>query len=369
MKVSLKQDSLAYQFGVRPAVICRDMSQQPVSLAVESLNQFMSSGFDVASLMDKSESIEYAMMGHPEVDAIMFYMMNHAVSVIRQKKHPYESLGDALPVVNEYHNMLAMRGTRMFFYLLLICTRESRHSKDEYNGDTWKKLIAKYGNECYEFHQTIRGTGSGSAADRFRSNPPKTTLGTYTAFMSELFHKGKYSGGYGGPAWGKVADVLRDYVHGKLSAEMMLDTSFTLCHNNGPIFNKGMLYQSYTHHIYKILDVQRSGQIPQMVANGETSYASHAEIKRVFELCRKVVGSQFEGYVDWFLVEELGSMHTYSSEKQMQQQKHGYPSKFKAKLEAEKIKKELAEKKAKEEEKKWVMLMPNLKVKKVEVQR
>jgi hypothetical protein len=368
MKVSLKQDTLAYQLGVRPAVLCRDMGNVPVSSVVANLNKFMESDTH-NDLMDKSKFVTYKMSGHPEVDGLMFYMMNHAVSVVRQKKHPYEALGDMLPLVQEYHNVLAIRGTRMFFYLLLICTRESRHDKAGYYSQTWKSLVAKYGNECMDFHKKIKGTGSTTAAETLRTMPPKTTLGNYTKFLAELFYTGSFNGGYGGKAWGAVADVLRDYCIGKLSAEMMLDTSFTLCHNNGPIFNKGMLFCGYTNHIYKVLDVQRSGQIPQMVGNKETEHHSDPELQAAWKMCHDVLGGVFSGYVDWYLVEELGSMKQYPSEKQAQQSKHGFPSKFKAKLEAEQIKKELAAKKAEAEEAMMITLMPNLKVKKIEVTR
>lgn len=369
MKVSLKQDSLAYQFGVRPSVLCRDVGAQPVPAAVASLNSFMESGFSVGSVMSPSKVVEYAMKGNPEVDAIVFYMMNHAVSMIRQKKHPYESLGECLPVVEEYHNMLAVRSARMFFYLLLICTRESRHNKMSTTDTVMKGLATKYGSAVIQFWSSIRSTSSSTAADALRNSPPNVTLGAYTSFLSDIFYQGTYSGGYGGKAWGKVADVLRDFVHGKLSAEMMLDTSFTLCHNNGPIFNKGMLFENYSHHIYKILDVQRSGQIPQLVGNNESNWSNNAEVKRLYEMCSKVIGPAFGGYVDWFLVEELGAMHSYASEKATQQTKYGYPSKFKAKLEAEKAKKELEAKKALEEEKNWVPITPTLKVKKVAYKR
>lgn len=369
MKVSLKQDTLAYQFGVRPAVACRNMSGFPVGGMIKSMNHFMKGNFEVKELMNPSARVDYSMMGHPEVDALVFYMMNHAVSVIRQRKHPYEELGEFLPLVEEYHNVLAVRTARMFFYLLLICTRESRHCKTAYTNPVWMNMMSTYGNEIKSFHMTIKGSGPDATAQTFRANPPMTDLGRYTAFLSDIFHKGSYSSSFGGKAWGAVADVLRDYVWGKLSAEMMLDTAFTLAHNNGPIFNKGMLFESYSNHIFKILDVQRSGQIPQLVGSKETEHHSNPELVKCWKLCNSVLGDVFSGYVDWFLVEELGALHSYPNEKAAQTQKHGYPTKFKAKIEAEKAKKELIAQKAKEEESKMVEIMPNLKVKKVEIKR
>jgi hypothetical protein len=114
-------------------------------------------------------------------------------------------------------------------------------------------------------------------------------------------------------------------VWGRISAEMFLDTGFTLCHNGGPIFNKGMLY----HHANKaelerILDVQRAGQIPQLVASKGTKFVT-APLSAYQSKMRELLGGEFDGYVDWFLVESLGSLGKYPTEKAQQAAKHGKP--------------------------------------------
>lgn len=367
MKKSLSKDTLAYQFGVRPGVLHRDMGGIQVPTVVAQLNKFMNlkNVGGMAGVFDTE-----ANCGNPERDAVVFYMMNHAVSLVRQKVHPYEALSPKhLEIVEAYHHELALKSARMFYYMLLICTRESRHDKSSYDDAHWIEFRNKYGLELLKFHKSIKGVGSGGAVSALREAPPNMTLGNYTAFLSEVFYKGKYSGGYGGKAWGKVADVLRDFVAGKITAEMMMDTAFTLCHNNGPIFNKGMLFEPYSEEIYKILDVQRSGQIPQMVANGETKWAKDPWVSGRYQQCKSAIGEEFVGHVDWFLVEELGAMKSYPSQKEAQVKKFGYPSKFKAKLEAEKVKKEIAVEKKKEEDLLFLEVMPGLKVKKIKIER
>lgn len=362
MKQSLHKDTLAYQLGVRPGLQFRDMSAVPVPQVVDRLNIFMENK-TFASMVGLQGS--EPPMGYPEQDGLMFYLLNHASSIIRQRVHPYEKLGKYLPIMDAYHESLAYRSARMFFYMLLICTRESRHDKNGHSSPFWKVLSYKYPG-AMEFHKTIKGGGSDGAATKLRENPPQMTIGKYTEFLAEIFHEGQYSGGYGGPAWGAVADVLRDYVHGKLTAEMMMDTAFTLCHNNGPIFNKGMLFHQYTKEILTILDVQRSGQIPQMIGNKETKWANGG-LFQTWQNCNDVLEGAFEGYVDWFLVEELGALHGCKPQQQAQVAKYGYPSKFKAKVEAEKIKTDLKAKQEAKEAKMWVEIMPGIKVKKVEV--
>lgn len=363
MKQSLQHDTLAYQLGVRPSVLLRDMREVPFGKVVTQLNKFMM-GQTTGSLVDFTTSEKP--LGNPEIDGLQFYMLNHAVSLVRQKFHPYERLGDHLPILELYHRELAFKAARMFFYLILICTRESRHEKSGYSSSAWQYMHQKYPT-IKPFHSTLKGMSSEQAPHHLANNPVNITLGDYSEWLVDVFYNGSYSSSYGGKAWGKVADTLRDFVHGKTSAEMMMDTAFTLCHNNGPIFNKGMLFTGYSDEIYKMLDVQRSGQIPQMVAANETKWAP--QLKTTWEACYNILGQAFNGHVDWFLVEELGALKTYKNEKDAQVKKYGYPTKFKAKVEAEKVKKEIAAVKIAEDAKNWVEIMPGLKVKKVEIKR
>lgn len=328
---SFKQDSLSCLIHSSPWFKAIDRSAVSLQAVVKNLREYMSwkspypDGYGLVAgtgSYGKLEGIE----GSPEVDALVFYMLNHAVSEITKNNHPYASLGKLYPVVELYREQLAVRSTRMFFYLLLICTRESRHSKNDIGGSFMNALGAKYGQNIQAFHASIKGSGSSGAAEKLKSSPPACNLGNYVRFLQELFHKGNYTSGYGGPAWGKVTDCLAAYVTGKFSAEMMMDTAFTLCHNNGPIFNKGMLFDTYSHEIYKILDVQRSGQIPVMISNKETSFHSNPLVKSLSGIVGKVLPEIFTGHVDWFKVEALGSLKKYPSQKEEQVKKYGAPA-------------------------------------------
>jgi len=349
MKQSLNRDTLAYQLGMRPGVQMRDMGSFPTDKAVASLLKFedMSNAYSVVFQNGESSLYEKPKDGNAERDALIFYMLNHAVSIVRSKCHMYQPLGKYLPVVKAYHEQLAMRSTRMFFYLLLICTRESRH--DAYmksESSAWESLVKKYPPSVRKFHRSLNGKNPTTAAQKLRDDPPEAPIGDYTRFLSEVFYKGSFGSGFGGPAWGKVADVLRDYVNGTTSAEMMMDTAFTLCHNGGPIFNKGMLFDSDFQDIYKILDVQHSGQIPQLIAEQGNKHTKDPIVQSLYQLCADALGPEFvgTGYVDWYKVEEMGipgKCKTYTSQKAAQSAKHGFPSKLKAKMEAEVKKKEI----------------------------
>lgn len=339
MKQSLNHDTLAYQLGMRPALQFRDMRSLPLQPIVANITALLAQK-DIYSVVSDDYADSEKVCGNPERDAVVFYMLNHAVSLVRQRCHVYEPLGAYMPLMEAYHVELAARASRMFSYLLLICTRESRHDKASSTSSEYKALISKYGSKITDFHKGLKGLSSSGAADKVQASPPDATIGAYTSFLSDVFYKGTYSSGYGGKAWGAVADVLRDFVHGKLTAEMMMDTSFTLCHNNGPIFNKGMLFDTYSPEIYKILDVQRSGQIPQLVASGGVTVSKNSKVQSLWNTCVDLLGDTFSGHVDWFLVEELGALKSYSTEQAQQVAKYGHPSKFKAKLAAEAAKAE-----------------------------
>lgn len=364
---SLKKDTLVFQLGVRPGTQKRDMSDALLPDVVANLNKFM--GDDKLGNCISGSGLPEKPCGNPEVDALVFYMLNHAVSVIRQRVHPLEPLGDLLPIVELFHKHLAFRSARMFFYMLLICTRESRHAKNSVGGQFLNSLGKKYGAPIQGFHASIIGSGSSGAADKLRKHPPDCRLGPYANFLVEVFYHGNFSSSYGGPAWGAVADVLRDFSVGNITAEMMMDTAFTLCHNNGPIFNKGMLFETYSDEIYKILDVQRSGQIPQMVGNCETKHHANPLVRGLWVACSELLGEEFSGYVDWYKVEELGSMKSYPAQKQAQLSKYGPPGGSKAVSTANKLKEEIKKAKEEKEFSSWIEIMPNVKVKMVEVAR
>jgi len=116
---------------------------------------------------------------------------------------------------------------------------------------------------------------------------------------------------------------------------MMLDTVWTLAHNGGPIFNKGHFYTTYGHALYRILDVQRSGQVPEGVLFDHVigQYASPPFKKLMLEVKGRY-GEAIGDYVDWVKVEALGAVHKYEKDKQEQIKKKPLTAAQKAAQEA-----------------------------------
>jgi hypothetical protein len=247
----------------------------------------------------------------PEKDALSFYLGNSIYAAMTQRFKPDEDLGEFDAFVENYHEVIRKASVRLFFYLMLICTREARHAK--ITSTLESKLDAAYG--CMKFTSATTGKGSTAAANLLIAHAPKVPMFAYTNHLVDVFLQGGFSASFGGPKWAAIAKVLRDFVHGTLSAELLLDTGFSLAHNGGPIFNKGMLYLDYDgYELLKILDVQRAGQIPQLVWSGASTKVTLGH-RETCAAAHKAFGESMIGPVDWDRVEELGALQKYEHEK------------------------------------------------------
>lgn len=256
------------------------------------------------------EEYEGTVSASPEKEALWFYVQQHAMSLAERTLHLDEPLGDYAAFVDRYHNEMHWKTLRMFYYLLLICTRESRHA----GGTAGKKKVYDMHPEIRSFHMNhVQDSSASSAVQAIIDNAPDVTLGEYTQFLVRMFTYPSYAGGYGGKAWKEVATPLNEFVQGRISAEIMMDTAFTLAHNNGPIFNKGMLYDQYSKPaIDKILDVQRSGQIPQLIAHHYNDLDKYITAgMREYVNMFGTLESGFHGHVDWAQVKNIHGHISY----------------------------------------------------------
>ena len=175
-----------------------------------------------------------------------------------------------------------------------------------------------------------------------------------------------------------INDCLCRFVNGEFTAEMMLDTIWTLQHNGGCLFNKGFCYTHESSTLARILDVQRSGQIPEAVlTDDQTQPFVQTELKSIMQALKAAFTGKIGEYVDWYKVEALGSVHKYGKDKQKQDAKYGQSPEQKALLAKQKADAEaavkLAEEKAQQKkldhEKNWFTVMPDVEVKKVKIAR
>lgn len=261
-----------------------------------------------------------------EESAMRFYLLNHFWAEICQTYGPHEILPEGVNLlVDTYVSNAMAAGQRLMYYVMLACTRESRH--------LYKGSVPGLDPEYAKFRDSLPSSST-AAANYLKTNPLSMPIGEYMRQVSMVFHKGGFNSGFGGAKWGAISDALVRYLHGETSLEGFIDTAWTLEHNGGCMFNKQMLYNQNTSFIGTILDVQRSGQIPHLVremGKGVTFSAAGVTASALSEMQQllTVFLSFFQGfsceYVDWFLVEKNGGTG-YQHYKVQQEQKYG-PSK------------------------------------------
>jgi len=305
---TLDKNTMQYQMSSRPFTAAVDMSGVKMTEVSKALRA----------------TKEHAGKKRSEISALEFYYLNHAVAELSKRKASTTPLTEGEGKMMEYyHHHGEKEAARMFAYLMFICFRESRHTKDlsEFNYKEKGRTAA------LAAVKNIGGSGSSTPPERMMDwgsyYSGEVTLGDITYVMHDLFSNGSYSGGYGGKAWAEVCEPLMRFVHGDISAEIMMDTAFTLAHNNGPIFNKGMLFHSYDkYELVKILDVQRAGMIPELIKDGYSPYINDG-VKKVRQATEGFLGNIGGDYVDWYVVEALGAMQSYPDLKKQQVKEHG----------------------------------------------
>lgn len=236
----------------------------------------------------------------PEVEAVRFYLLNHVMAEIGHRHASSRKLpASVMELIELYHQELSPVAMQMFCYLLLICTREARHLKNKTQMRTALQL--GFGEAFPTWLEACPDGEHGSTtADRFMATPPDMLLGPYVAGLYRAFDKGKFDSAFGGQKWAAITLHLLKFVEGHHSPELLLDGAFGLAHNGGPIFNKGMGFQKCGHELLTILDVQASGQIPQLVCSRLTNAVQCPEIVKLYKTCVETLGAHgLAGPVDW----------------------------------------------------------------------
>lgn len=343
-------DTLIYHAKERPGTMLRSLAHVPLRIIGKAVEQ---------SVAKVGAPVK------PEREAISFYLLNHAMHEIGLRCEPDEPLGDMLPVVEQYHHALNNLGYRLFNYLMVITTREMRHV----TGDQENKLKSKHGNPLVQFTKAVKG----QSQDALFNCTQQFNVGDYLDYLVDIYNELSWNGSFGGPAWGEVTRCLRDCVHGETTIEMMIDVGYTLEHNGGSIFNKAFHYKHKGANLVKILDVQRGGQIPNLVKSGAVPEVQQGH-RDLLAMCEKAIpGFTVSPWVNWALVEKLGAKHSYGAEKAQVEAAHGHLAAYQSEqqeiiAQVKAVKDAQATKKAAEEGM-YIEIMPGVKLKKGVVKR
>jgi hypothetical protein len=261
----------------------------------------------------------------PEIEAMEFYTLNHLVGLVR---HDF-TLGETLPewasdVLDAYTSLCERQGQRQFLYIMSICVREARHVKN-LNSDTSKAVQSLAGVHFSAFLDEIKNLSECGAVKYFMEYPPVLNCRQFIQGMKSIFNLNKWAPNYGGKPWGTIAECAHRFLIGETTLEMLVDTAYTLEHNGGCMYNKGMMYRNpeYDKKMLMILDCQRAGQMVNLVLDPHTwAYASSVWLRELTTKVAAMYPGEFSGWVDWSEVKKLGAKGHYSSEKKIQEEKH-----------------------------------------------
>lgn len=246
----------------------------------------------------------------PATEAVTFYLLNQMMSEILRKYTRYEPLPQELQnVVTAYNQTVVEQSTRLVNYMMLITLREARHYGDK-SPAWWDTFKTAHNPIAAQYLRTSGGGAEGVLSAWGNSNlQPMTdvTVGEFYRCVHDLFWYNSFGSSYGGPNWGRVAAPLLDMLHGRISLEMLVDIGYTLAHNGGPIFNKGMLYgSSNSELIFSALNHQRSGMLlPAFHKWGNTAsnYYAHSNLPEVSESLLGLI----KGFAQHFTIDEYSS--------------------------------------------------------------
>lgn len=276
---------------------------------------------------------DLAPRARPCYEAVNFYGLNHLASIVRSKFTPNEPLPAwALSVMQAYLAELVSQTERLSHYNISICTREMRHilSPSATLLGNLYKIHPKLGDYILNLKG---GNEDGALQTYYTTDLGDCTATQYMEAQALAFSKaggGKFSAMYGGDPWSNIAKCLWSAMAGKTSLEMMVDTSYTLAHNTCSMFNKPLLYQfggADNSNLIQILDVQRSGQIPELVLDPKhwaNLDVPSLTVTPLIKLVKQEIPGAFGSYVDWHKVDMFkavnagGHSQNYGPQKQHQ---------------------------------------------------
>lgn len=247
----------------------------------------------------------------PEEEALLFYMSNHGFHLIKAKYKELEQLPDNVAsLVTDHIKTTNDIAKRLFYYIILISIEEAR-------------FLPKQGDHFYDYMDSTISPDFGEYArknfsgDLLNFSQLNINVGALFKGIRAVFDFGKWQGGFGGKPWGNIVGLSSSVAVGRESFEMMADHAFSLCHNNGSMFNKGHLYSMYSQFIYEILDIQASGQIPNWINENKSNKFVTPKILDMHKRYAEIFPEEFTHALDKQKVINSGKVRKANEDKKM----------------------------------------------------
>ena len=294
------QNTVAY-YKSRPFLTCMRFADAPAAPLLEQALKEVQSG--------KKECI-----GESAND---FYLLNHAFSLIVAGNAPAAPLSAEQGQLAElYLRRAGHIGRRMFLDLVgLLCTQASISTPDAFHIDS---VADAYGAGAGEI--ALAASQNPSGLNQWMPGDKKSVAKTIAAIMeaaerhdatvdqaisslTDIVDWNKRKLAYG-PLWRDVGGAALAFSRGNKPLEVIADNLFSYCHCSGSFFEKGALFSPVGARLFELLDVQRSGQVPQLCNQG-FGLSGSAAAKEALALGRKCFPEVFCAKLDRSIVKHV----------------------------------------------------------------
>lgn len=194
---------------------------------------------------------------HPTVGAFIHYGGVELVDRLVMLK-PQISEADAKTLHDLWWKSCGGTARQLLYYVWHIISRELRHG----NSGMTSKAVGAIAFKDAEVIGAVNAVCSSSsnymgAVDGIGHRE----VGLYVDLVEAHYRHGGWSGAFGGKKWADIALTFKNYLDGDASAMVAADRAWTLVHNCGPIFNKGMYFTIHDGNLEKVLNHQASDSV------------------------------------------------------------------------------------------------------------
>ena len=243
--------------------------------------------------------------------AALYYLSSHTFHLIEsQAQSPASPLGlEQSKFTEEHISRLNKLSLRMFAYLCIISAEEACFGEAR-NDSLWDFIETSTSPDAGKWVKNLVDRSGGySSRGNYFSGCGEATVGECLKAVEMVFRFARWSPGFGGLPWAQITQTAIEICSGINSLELGVDKAFTLCHNNGAIFNKGHIFSHYSGGFYRLLDIQASGQIPAAIhSKVSVEGLKHASVRALFEEGKKMFPAEFSAGYDESRVKNMESV-------------------------------------------------------------
>lgn len=160
-------------------------------------------------------------------------------------------------LASKWNASCGVAARHLMFYVWRIIFREMRHGSIS----MCEKAFGPSGAWTSAEHFVASQCKTGSNWSHNIVKHQNLCIGPVVEAIERHFRKGGWSAAFGGKKWADIALELLRYLRGEASCMVAADRCWTLVHNGGPIFNKGVYFKKHDQYLNSVLNAQASSSV------------------------------------------------------------------------------------------------------------